>query len=244
MSFIVCASVDIVGGRCARPLRALGASGVAADDPIAVAAALAAAGARRLHVVDLDAARAGGAANRALLLETVRRAPCPVQAGGGVRALADVEEILGAGADLVLLSARALDDTGELWRACSRHGRRLGGSLDARRAPDDHDWVVGSGAPLVDAARAFERAGAALLVLTDVTRDGSGAGPNLECTLRVADATSLPVLAAGGVASAQDVVALARLAGRGVAGAVVGRALYEGSLSVADANRVADEAAA
>jgi phosphoribosylformimino-5-aminoimidazole carboxamide ribonucleotide (ProFAR) isomerase len=237
-AFTVSVAVDIAGGRCTRRLRAPGGrSGT--DEPVAVARALAGAGARRLHVVDLDAVRTGAPANRRLLLETIREAGCPVQAGGLIGP-GDVEEVLAAGADTALLSSRALADEDAL-RACGRFRNRLGATLETR---DEGGRSRVGGRALGEAARAFERAGARLLVVIGTGRDGTLAGPDLAGLAEVRAATSLPLVASGGISSLDHIATLARMGDAGVAGAVVGRAVYEGSFSPGEANAVADEAAA
>jgi phosphoribosylformimino-5-aminoimidazole carboxamide ribotide isomerase len=243
--FTVLPAVDISEGRCVRLLQGrFGTETVYSDEPVKVALGLARAGARRLHVVDLDGARTGRPANRELVLEVAKTAPCPVHAGGGLRTLEDVEEVLAAGASRAVLGTVALEDRDALADACARYGPRIAVSLDARSGElAAHGWTVGSGVPVLDAVRIFEEAGASLFVYTDVSRDGTLAGPDVAGLLRLTEATSLPVVASGGISSLDDVRAVARLARAGVVGAIVGRALYEHKFSVRDANATADEAA-
>lgn len=244
MSFTVLPAVDIVDGRCVRPLQGrFGAETVYSDDPVNVARGFSAAGARWLHIVDLDGARSGRAENREVLLEVVRRASCPVQAGGGVRTSDDVEEFLAAGANRVVLGASALDDEDEVHRACARYGERIAVCLDARRQSSEPAWTVGDGVPLMDAVSLFEAAGASSFVYTDVGRDGTMRGPDLDGLGRLTRQTTLPVIASGGVASLEDLRAVARLHRDGVRGAVIGRALYEHKFALGEANLAADEAA-
>lgn len=195
-----------------------------------------------MHIVDLDGAKTGVSRNRELLLEVVRRASCPVQAGGGLRSLEDVEEVLAAGANRAVMSSAALDDPAELRAACSRYGERIGVSLDARGAGPSGDWTVGQGTPLLDAVQEFAEAGASLFVYTDVNRDGSLRGPDVEALLRVAGATSLPVIASGGIGTLEDLKTVARLSDAGVAGVVVGRAFYDNKFDVKDAMLAAEAA--
>jgi phosphoribosylformimino-5-aminoimidazole carboxamide ribotide isomerase len=239
VSFTIYPSVDISEGRCVRPLQGgFGGTSVYSDDPVEVALGLGRAGARWLHIVDLDGARTGKSRNRALLLATVRAARCPVQAGGGLGDVDDVEELVAAGANRVLLGAHVLDDRAAL-RACARFADRLGATLDAR----GEGWTVGTGMPVLDAARRFEEAGVSLLVYTAAGRDGAMSGPDLQGARRVAAAASVPVVASGGISSLDEIRAVARLRRAGVVGAVVGRALYEHKFSVMQANVAADEAA-
>lgn len=246
MSFTVYPAVDISQGKCVRLLQGrFGTETVYSDDPVQVALGFCAAGARWLHIVDLDGAKTGIRENRELVLEVVRRAACPVQAGGGMRTLDDVEEVIAAGANRAVLGTVALEDPEAAAKACKTFGERIAVSLDARGGElATHGWTVGTGIPVLDAVKEFEDAGVAGFVYTDVTRDGTMTGPDVEGLLRVTDATSLPVVASGGISSLEDLRTVARLRPDGVAGAVVGRALYEGKFGVGEANYAADEAAA
>lgn len=246
MSFTVFPAVDISQGRCVRLLQGrFGTETVYSDDPVKVALGFCAAGARWLHIVDLDGAKTGVRENRELVLEVVRRAACPVQAGGGMRTLDDVEEVIAAGANRAVLGTVALEDPEAAAKACKRYGERIAVSLDARGGElASHGWTVGTGVPVLDAVKAFEDAGVSLFIYTDVTRDGTMTGPDVNGLRRITEATTKPVVASGGISSLEDVRTVARMRPDGVAGAVVGRALYEGKFGVGEANYAADEAAA
>ncbi|MEA2516751.1 MAG: phosphoribosylformimino-5-aminoimidazole carboxamide ribotide isomerase [Actinomycetota bacterium] len=243
MNFVVYPAVDISEGRCVRLLQGrFGSETVYSDDPVKVALGLASAGARWLHIVDLDGAKTGISANRELVLEVVRRASCPVQAGGGLRSLDDVEEVIAAGANRAVLGTIALEDPEEMARACKRYGERIAVSLDARSGElATHGWTVGTGVPVEDAVKAFEAAGVSVFIYTDVSRDGAMTGPDLDGLQRVTELTDVPVIASGGVASLEDVRSVARLRNDGVQGVIVGRALYEGKLTVREANIAIDD---
>lgn len=248
VSFMVFPAVDISEGRCVRLLQgAFGSETVYSDDPVKVALGFARAGARWLHIVDLDGAKTGVPSNRDLVLETVRKASCPVQAGGGIRSADDVVELLAAGANRVVLGTIALEDEAELRRVCTRFGGRIAVSLDARGSAGElakHGWTVGSGVPLLDAVSLFEEAGASWFVYTDVSRDGTMRGPDLGGVTTLAQHTERPVVASGGLGTLDELRSVARLRPLGVHGAIVGRALYEHKFSVGEANLAADEAAA
>jgi phosphoribosylformimino-5-aminoimidazole carboxamide ribotide isomerase len=245
VSFTVYPAVDIEDGKCVRLLQGrFGTETVYSDDPVEVALGLANAGARWLHIVDLDGAKTGVGSNRELVLEVVRRARCPVQAGGGLRSADDVTEMLAAGANRAVLGTVALEDEAEMRAVCARYGERIAVSLDARRGElATHGWTVGTGIPVLDAVRLFEEAGVSTFVYTDVTRDGTMSGPDLEGVARLAAETRLPVIASGGVASLDEVRAIASLYDDNVRGAIVGRALYENKFTVGEAQYAADEAA-
>ncbi len=245
VSFTVFPAVDIAEGRCVRLLQGrFGTETVYSDDPVRIVMGLSSAGARWLHIVDLDGARTGVSANREVVLEAIRRASCPVQAGGGLRHLDDVEEVLAAGAGRVVLGTVALEDPDELRRACLRYGERIVVSLDARGDElASHGWTVGTGVPLLEAVKAFEDARVSSFIYTDVTRDGTMGGPNVQGLLRLTEETDLPVIASGGIGSLEDLRTVARLRGNGIAGAIIGRALYEHKFGVVEANLAADQAA-
>ena len=243
MSFTVFPAVDISDGRCVRLLQGrFGTETVYSDDPVEVALGFSSAGARWLHIVDLDGAKTGIAANRELVLEVVRRASCPVQAGGGIRSLDDVEEVIAAGANRAVLGTVALEDPDEMARACARYGERIAVSLDARSGElAAHGWTVGSGIPVEDAVRAFDAAGVATFVYTDVTRDGTMSGPDLAGLARITELTEVPVVASGGVSTLAEIKSVASLHATGVRGVIVGRALYEGKFTIGEANLAADD---
>ena len=246
MSFTIYPAVDISEGRCVRLLQGrFGSETVYSDDPVKVALGFASAGARWLHIVDLDGAKTGKAANRELLVEVVRLASCPVQAGGGIRTLEDVEEVLYAGANRAVLGTFAMEDPEAMARACKTYGERIVVSLDAKGGElASHGWTVGTGLPVEDAVKAFSAAGVSMFVYTDVSKDGTLAGPDIDGLRRLLANTDLPVIASGGVASLEDVATVARLRSEGVAGAIIGRAFYENKFDIRDAQMVADESAA
>ncbi len=245
MSFVVYPSVDISEGRCVRLLQGrFGTETVYSDDPVKVALGFCRAGARWLHIVDLDGAKTGERLNRELVLEVVKRAACPVQAGGGLRTLDDVEEMLAAGANRAVLSTAALEDPRALKRCCDRYGEKVAVSLDVKEEElATHGWTVGSGVPLMEALGSFQDAGVSLFIYTDVGRDGTMRGPNLEGLRGVAAASALPIVASGGIGSLEELKEVARLYPEGVRGAIVGRALYEHKFNLGEANLAVDEIA-
>jgi phosphoribosylformimino-5-aminoimidazole carboxamide ribotide isomerase len=232
-------AIDLRGGRCVRLYQGdYGRETVYGDDPVAQAESFAAAGAPWIHVVDLDAARTGEAANRAVVAAIAAAVDVPVQAGGGVRDDAAADALLAAGVRRVVVGTAALADPAWVRRLAARHPGRVAVGLDARgRDVAVHGWTEGSGRDLVDLARCFDDAGVAALVVTEIGRDGTLAGPDLGQLGDVLAATRLDVVASGGVGTLADLRALAALdvGGRHLAGAIVGRALYEGAFALPDA---------
>lgn len=239
MPFELYPAIDLRGGRCVRLYQGdYGRETVYADDPVALARAFAAAGAPWLHVVDLDAARTGRPVNRAAVAAIAAAVDVPVQAGGGVRDDAAADALLASGVRRVVVGTAALDDPGWVRRLAARHPGRVAVGLDARgRDVAVRGWAEGSGEDLIDVARGFDDAGVAALVVTEIGRDGTLEGPDLGQLAAVLDATGLAVVASGGVGTLDDLRALAALdvGGRRLAGAIVGRALYEGAFPVSEA---------
>lgn len=208
------------------------------DDPVAVARAFAAAGAEWIHVVDLDAARSGEAANLAVIEAIAAAVPCRIQAGGGVRSLEAAGALLLAGADRVVIGTAAVENPELIDDLCVTHPGRVAVGLDARgRDVATRAWTSASGRDLLDLARQFEDRGVSALIVTEIGRDGTMTGPDLDQLVAVLGATALPVIASGGVGRLEDVARLAALtsAGRRLAGVVVGRALYEARFTLAEA---------
>jgi phosphoribosylformimino-5-aminoimidazole carboxamide ribotide isomerase len=212
---------------------------VYADDPAAQAALFRSAGATHLHVVDLDGAFAGDSRNA----DGVKAALSGfgggrVQVGGGIRTAAHVEGWLAAGVWRVVMGTAALDNPDLVRGLAAEHPGRIVVAVDARDGMvATRGWADVSSLPVADLARRFEDAGVAAVLFTDVGRDGMLKGVNVEATAALAAATSLPVIASGGVASIADIHAL--MGKPGIEGVITGRALYDGRLDLAEAIRVA-----
>ncbi len=230
-------AIDLLEGRCVRLYQGdYGRSTVYGEDPVAQALAFQAEGAPWVHVVDLDAARTGEPRNRDLVAAIAGALDVPVQTGGGVRSVEAAEALFAAGVSRVVLGTAALEDPDLVRRLAAAHPVAVG--LDARGTEVAvRGWLEGSGADVVDLAVAFGDAGVDALVVTEIGRDGTLAGPDLEGLSRVLAASSIPVIASGGIGTLDDVRALAALSveGRTLAGAITGRAVYEGAFTVAEA---------
>ncbi len=236
--FQILPAIDLLGGRCVRLTQGRYEDAtVYDDDPAGVAAGFVSAGVRRIHVVDLDGAKRGEAVNRpAVRAITTAAGEVPVQMGGGVRDLAAVEAALELGVERVILGTVALRDPPLVLEAARRFEGHVAVGIDARDGfVSVEGWLETSEARAVDVAKRFEDAGVVALVYTDIARDGMLEGPNFEATGALADAVGIPVVLSGGVASEDDLVEAARLAPRGVCGAIVGRALYTGRVDLARA---------
>ncbi len=205
------------------------------DDPVAVAQRFEAAGARWIHVVDLDAARSGIATNRDAIRSICDHLTSNVQSGGGVRDAARAEALLEAGVERVVVGTAAVEHPELVDELALRFPGRVAVGLDARgRDVATHGWETATGADLVDLARRFDRPGVGALVVTEIGRDGMLAGPDVEQLATVLAAVRVPVIASGGVATEDDLRVLAGLEveGRHLAGVIAGRAIYEGRFTV------------
>jgi phosphoribosylformimino-5-aminoimidazole carboxamide ribotide isomerase len=233
---IVIPAVDIREGRCVR-LREGRADQetVFSDDPVAMARRWAALGAERLHVVDLDGAFAGAPRQTAVVARIVEAvAPVPVEVGGGLRDAGAVAQALATGARWAVVGTRAALDPPFLTMLCARFPDRVIVAVDGRGPQVAvKGWTEVIEETVLDMGRRAADAGAAALLYTDVTRDGTEHGPNLADTAALVKATGMPVLASGGVGSLEDLRHLAAV--DGVAGVVVGRALYTGAIALPQA---------
>lgn len=233
---LVLPAVDIRGGKCVRLIQGdANRELVYSADPVEAALRWEACGAPWLHVVDLDGAFEGRPANLEVIRRLTAAVGVPVQVGGGIRSLAAVEQVLGAGAARVVLGTVAVTSPGLLREACRLFGERIAVALDGRRGSVvTEGWVRDSAAPVVEAARSAILAGASRIVYTDTTRDGTMAGPDLATVRALLEAVRVPVIASGGVASVDDLRRLLALEPQGLEGVIVGRALYEGRVRLED----------
>ena len=238
-------AIDLRGGRAVRLLRGdYAAETVYSDDPVAVARSFEAAGARWIHVVDLDAARSGEAGNLDLVAAVARSVACAVESGGGVRSVDAAERLIDAGVARVVVGTAAVERPELVTELAARFPGRVAVGLDARgRRLAVKGWTETTGADLVEVATRLECAGLAALIVTEIGRDGTMDGPDLDQLRAVLDATGIDVIASGGVGTLEDIRALAALrAGHGpkqgcrsLAGIIVGRAIYEGRFTVEEA---------
>lgn len=229
-------AIDIKDGQCVRLLRGeMDQATVFGDNPAAQAKAFVAAGCRWLHLVDLNGAFAGKPVNGAAVDAILAAVDVPVQLGGGIRDHDTIARWLDAGISRVILGTVALRDP-ELVKAAARaYPGKVAVGIDARAGMVAVEgWAETSNTTAVDLARRFEDAGVCALIYTDIERDGAMKGPNVTATADLANAVSIPVIASGGVSSMADLRAL-KECGAPLNGAISGRALYEGSIDLAEA---------
>jgi phosphoribosylformimino-5-aminoimidazole carboxamide ribotide isomerase len=228
-------AIDLKDGRCVRLLRGdMDQATVFGHDPGAQAATFAAAGARWLHLVDLNGAFAGRPVNDAAVRAILGAVSIPCQLGGGIRDMATIDAWLGAGIARVILGTVAVEDPALVRDAARAHPGRIAVGIDARAGRvATRGWAEATEVDATDLARRYEDAGVAAIIYTDIDRDGAMQGPNVAATAALARAVAIPVIASGGVSRLADLIAL-RDTGV-IAGAISGRALYEGALDLSHA---------
>ena len=236
---LILPAIDIRGGRCVRLIQGdYARETVFADDPAAMAQRWLDEGARAIHIVDLDGARDGTVTNRAAvegILKAAAGSGAITELGGGIRDLAGIEGWLEAGLTRVIIGTAAVREPQLVSDAAQRWPGRVWVGIDARGGKVAvQGWLETTGVDAVELARDMEGRGAAGIVFTDIDRDGTGQGVSVESTARLAEALGIPVVASGGVHSLEDVARLRKVASSGIEGVIVGRALYDGAVTLPD----------
>jgi phosphoribosylformimino-5-aminoimidazole carboxamide ribotide isomerase len=234
---LVIPAIDILGGQCVRLTRGdLRRKTIYHHDPGEVARRWTDEGAELIHVVDLDGAISGRLANEKAIRAIRRATEVPIEVGGGLRSVEDVERVLGIGARYAILGTAALRDRGVVSEAVRRFPGRIIVGIDARGGRVAVEgWTETSDVSAVDLAREMHALGVGRIIATDIATDGVLTGPNIGAMRGIAEAAGLEVIASGGVSSLADVRALAALEPLGVVGCIIGRALYVGAVSLPEA---------
>ncbi|NRR23188.1 1-(5-phosphoribosyl)-5-[(5-phosphoribosylamino)methylideneamino]imidazole-4-carboxamide isomerase [Brevibacillus sp. MS2.2] len=237
MSFIVYPAIDIRGGKCVRLFQGdYGQETVYADSPLAMAKRWVEQGASWVHLVDLDGAKEGKPANAALIKEIARSIPVPVQVGGGIRTEEQIADYLEAGVARVIVGTAAIEDEPFTKRILQNDGDKIAIGLDCRNGlVATRGWLTTTDVQATELAKRLVTYGAETFIYTDIARDGTMTGPNVEEIAALAMATGKSVIASGGVSQLDDLLTLAAHASGGVSGAIVGKALYTDAFTLEEA---------
>lgn len=242
---LIIPAIDLKDGHCVRLRQGeMDDSTVFSDDPVATAQRWVDAGCRRLHLVDLNGAFAGEPVNGDVVTAIAQHFPdLPLQIGGGIRNLETIEHYIKAGIKYVIIGTQAVKQPAFVAEACAAFPGRVIVGLDARDGRVATDgWAEVSAMKATDLAQRFAAEGVSAIIYTDIARDGMMQGVNIEATLAVAAASMLPVIASGGITDMRDIRGLCAAQEAGITGAITGRAIYEGTLDFAQAQRYCDEA--
>ncbi len=238
-------AIDLKDGKCVRLKQGdMNDSTTFGEDPAAMARRWVEAGARRLHLVDLNGAFAGKPVNEAAIKAILAEVgdEIPVQLGGGIRDLDTIERYLDDGLSFIIIGTAAVKSPGFLKDACTAFGGHIIVGLDAKDGKVATDgWSKLTGHEVVDLARKFEDYGVEGVIYTDIGRDGMLSGINIDATVKLAQALTIPVIASGGLSNIDDIERLCAVEDQGVEGVICGRAIYSGDLDFAEAQRRADE---
>ena len=240
MGFQVIPAIDIQGGKAVRLRQGRqDDSTVFSDSPLEVARRFATAGATRIHVVDLDGAFTGRPVNEGIIRRIVNAVDVPVQVGGGVRNFDIAARYLGAGASRIILGTSIVRNPEEVLRITKAYPGMVAAGIDAKEGfVAIRGWVEVTGVAAVDLARQMEKSGISWFVYTDISRDGMLTGPNFRSIREFAKGLSTPVIASGGVSTMEDLATLREMEADGLCGVVIGRAIYDGSIPLADALKI------
>lgn len=241
---LVIPAIDLKDGHCVRLKQGRMDDATSyGDDPVAMAGRWVDAGARRLHLVDLNGAFEGQPVNGEAVTAIARAYPeLPIQIGGGIRSAATIEHYLATGVDYVIIGTKAVKEPAFVTEMCRAFPGHVIVGLDAQDGFVATDgWAEVSTIKAIDLAKRFADDGVSSIVYTDIARDGMMGGVNVEATAELARLGGVPVIASGGVTDLDDIRALGAVAGDGILGAITGRAIYEGTLDVAEAQRLCDE---
>ncbi len=244
---IVIPAIDLKDGQCVRLRQGLMEdSTVFSDDPLAMAQRWVDAGAKRLHLVDLNGAFAGEPVNGDAVTQIAKAFPdLPVQIGGGIRNAETIEFYLNAGVEYVIIGTQAVKEPAFVTAMCQQFPGHIIVGIDAKAGMvATEGWAEVSSVKATDLALQFAADGVSAIVYTDIARDGMMSGVNIDATVELAETSKLPVIASGGVTNMDDIKSLYAVSERGILGAITGRAIYEGTLDVAEAQAWCDSQSA
>ena len=239
-------AIDLKEGKCVRLRQGdMNETTVFSDQPVEVARRWVDAGARRLHIVDLDGAFKGEPVNADIIHDIAEEFPdLPIQVGGGIRNESSVDVYIQAGVRFVIIGTQAVKEPHFISDLCVEFPTHIIVGLDARDGKVATDgWSKLSKHDAVDMARHFEEDGVEAIIYTDIARDGMMQGVNIEATVELAESINIPVIASGGIKNIENVKKLAKVSDSGIIGAITGRAIYEGTMDFAEGQKAADDIA-
>ena len=240
---IIYPAIDIRGGRCVRLTEGrFDAETVFADDPAEMALKWAGMGAEFLHLVDLDGALAGEGRNVPVIERILKSVKIPVQLGGGIRNLETIEKLLGLGVTRLILGSAAVKNPQLVEEACKKYPGHIAVGIDAKNGEVAIEgWGQGSGVAATELAKKMAQYGVETIIYTDISRDGMLSGVNVDATAALARACGVPIIASGGVASIEDIRQVKAVEAAGVAGCIIGKAIYTGAVDLKEALALAKE---
>ncbi len=234
--FILYPAIDLRNGKAVRLYQGDYGKETVYGDPLELARSFYSQGAKWIHLVDLDGAKEGYPVQKEVILSIVESLPIPVQVGGGIRTLFDMEEYLQKGVARLILGTKAVEDPAFIRAALSHYGEKIAIGIDARDGRvKTRGWLAEGGVEATLLAQQLAEWGAETFIFTDIRRDGTLTGPNLPATIALAEATGKRVIASGGISSMADLVRLKEHQGKGITGAIVGKALYSGMVPLKEA---------
>ena len=240
---LIIPAIDLKEGKCVRLRQGrMEDNTVYSDDPVTMAKKWIDAGAKRLHLVDLDGAFSGKPENGNIIEKIAQAIPdVPIQIGGGIRNTTTVKSYIDAGVSYAIIGTKAVETPEFIAELCQAHPGHIIVGLDAKNGKVATDgWANVSAHSLIDMAKQFETDGIEAIIYTDINRDGMQTGVNIESTVKLAESINIPVIASGGITNLDDIRELCQVASSGIMGAITGRAIYEGSLDFSAGQQLAD----
>ncbi|MBQ8509923.1 MAG: 1-(5-phosphoribosyl)-5-[Clostridia bacterium] len=237
---IILPAIDILGGKCVRLTKGeYGTAEKVAADPIETALGFEAAGAEFIHMVDLDGAREGSRVNSDIYTEVARKVHIPIEVGGGIRDMDTIDYYISKGIERVIIGSAALKNPPLVREAVAKYGDRIAVGIDALDGQvKTSGWLENSGADYIELAKEMEKSGAKYVIFTDISKDGTLTGPNLEQLKKLSEAVSMNIIASGGI---RDIQNIRDLNAMNLYGAICGKSIYSGTLSLEEAIAVSQK---
>ena len=240
---LIIPAIDILDGQCVRLQQGeYNRKTVYSDDPVAIAQRWEKSGAKWLHIVDLDGAKEGTPKNLDIIMKIARAVSIPIELGGGIRDLDTIQQVVLLGIHRVILGTVAFSYAEMIEEACNRYGEKIAVGIDARHGRVMiKGWLEKTDIPAIELANRIAHSGVKTIIYTDISKDGMLEGPNLTAIKNIASKVEISVIASGGISTIQDIKNLKQLGIPNLLGAIVGKAIYDGQLNLAEAIRIAEQ---